>query len=305
MSLLREIYEDAMGTDVPLVAVLRKCKVLAFRLGYAPLASWVDLDLGGYPDDASLPEYRVFPVGAIGNFVGPGGASASEVPIGPEAIPDEIKDARDELFTAYVSQGIASIEDLVGSDDTSFRRPWPQAVLPHLHGRVLIEYFQCVQAWRSLPRGGMVGVLDAVRNKVLSFALEIEAIDPAAGDTEPGADPVVASEAIRSVAVNVFGDGNILAVGERARVQHVVLVAKGDWESLRLALVDVGLSTEDLMSLRGALATDGAGSEMLGPATQGWLATLKEKATAGLGAVAPEAIGAVVGGAILQYLGFA
>ncbi len=305
MSLLREIYEDAMGTEVPLVAVLRKCKVLAFRLDYAPLAAWVDLELGGYPDSASLPDYRVFPVDVLGDFVGPAGASASNIPIGPSAIPEALAQYRDDLFTANISQGIASIEDLVDTGGASVRLPWSQSVLPHIHGRVLIDLFQCIQAWRNLPRGAMVGVLDAVRNRALTFSLEIEALNPAAGDTEPGGRPLVAAEDVRTIAVNVFGHGNVLAVGDQARVQDVVTVSKGDWASLQSRLASVGLDAEALNALRTALADDAETTDSLGQETRGWLTRLKDGAAAGVVSVAPEVVGNVVGGAILQYLGIA
>jgi hypothetical protein len=57
MSLLREIQNDlsSSGSDVP--TVLRKCKILAARLGSNELASWVDFELNGYPESQPIPEY--------------------------------------------------------------------------------------------------------------------------------------------------------------------------------------------------------------------------------------------------------
>ena len=58
MSLLREIQNELARSGADVTAVLRKCKILAARLGSAEFAKWVDFHLGGYPEDQPIPEYR-------------------------------------------------------------------------------------------------------------------------------------------------------------------------------------------------------------------------------------------------------
>lgn len=48
MSLLREIQDAAISSDVELAVLLRKCKVLAARLGSNEFKSWVESELSGY-----------------------------------------------------------------------------------------------------------------------------------------------------------------------------------------------------------------------------------------------------------------
>lgn len=74
MSLLREIQQAAAATDpaVDLPSLLRKCKILANRLGNPEFKQWVDFELKGYPDLAKLPDYRVFSVCIHGDFTGEG-----------------------------------------------------------------------------------------------------------------------------------------------------------------------------------------------------------------------------------------
>ena len=48
MSLLREIQDAAISSDVELSVLLRKCKVLAARLGNQDFKEWIDNELSGY-----------------------------------------------------------------------------------------------------------------------------------------------------------------------------------------------------------------------------------------------------------------
>lgn len=47
-----------------------------------------------------------------------------------------------------------------------------------------------MQAWKVIPIGAVVGVLDAVRNRVLNFVLEIEAEEPSAGEASINSNPL-------------------------------------------------------------------------------------------------------------------
>ena len=64
MSLLREIQSAAVDANVDVTVVLRKCKVLAARLGNEDFKLWVENELNGYKSKDTLPEYRIFQVWA-------------------------------------------------------------------------------------------------------------------------------------------------------------------------------------------------------------------------------------------------
>ncbi len=76
MSLLRGIQEAAVDSKTDLADVLRKCKVLSFRLKSPELKAWIDDELNGYKTRESLPDYRVLRVMTLGHFVGSAGAEA-------------------------------------------------------------------------------------------------------------------------------------------------------------------------------------------------------------------------------------
>ena len=51
MTLLEDIQNSAVDSKSDLAALLRKCKLLAARLGSRPLEDWLLWESNGYPDD--------------------------------------------------------------------------------------------------------------------------------------------------------------------------------------------------------------------------------------------------------------
>ena len=81
MSLLREIQNDAVNSNVKISDLLRKCKILAVRLGSTEFQSWINKELNGYSSEDELPEYRIIEVNSKGNFAGAFGASLTNIDI--------------------------------------------------------------------------------------------------------------------------------------------------------------------------------------------------------------------------------
>jgi hypothetical protein len=54
MSLLREIQSELSRSGVDVIAVLRKCKILAARLSGPQFSQWVDWELEGYPKSETI-----------------------------------------------------------------------------------------------------------------------------------------------------------------------------------------------------------------------------------------------------------
>ena len=68
MSLLHEIQNLAVDSKTDVAMLLRKCKILAVRLGNTDFNRWIEKELNGYTDRAELPEYRKLKVQSLGNF---------------------------------------------------------------------------------------------------------------------------------------------------------------------------------------------------------------------------------------------
>jgi hypothetical protein len=62
MTLLEDIQSSAIDGKSDLATILRKCKLLAARLGSQPLEDWVLWESNGYPNGVTVPDYRIWPL---------------------------------------------------------------------------------------------------------------------------------------------------------------------------------------------------------------------------------------------------
>ena len=68
MKIVDEIIEMLSSEGSSLNDALFKTKVLLHRLGEKQLVEWVNLELQGYQDSETLPEYRKMPMTIMGNI---------------------------------------------------------------------------------------------------------------------------------------------------------------------------------------------------------------------------------------------
>jgi len=180
VSLLRDIQETAVGADSDVATLLRKCKILAARLGNAEFKQWVDKELNGYDDRASLPSYRILHVQSVGDFSGPFGRSLRNAPIPISCLPEEW---RDSVRYSYLMQPIGAYTSLIaGGNQANAQENW----LPELVARFGGDIYQdmnCLTARKIIPYNAIAALIDTIKTRVLSFCLEIEAVDPDVGET--------------------------------------------------------------------------------------------------------------------------
>jgi hypothetical protein len=80
MSLLRDIQDAAVDQSTNVTTLLRKCKILAARLGNEEFKRWIDNELNGYESVDELPEYRIIHTQSYGFFVSPFGLQGDNLP---------------------------------------------------------------------------------------------------------------------------------------------------------------------------------------------------------------------------------
>lgn len=112
MSLLTEIQAAATAPAHSTADLVRKCQILAFRLGHAPFKKWVNHELNGYPDEVTLPAYRgPFQADIKADTHGAFGAEVRNVQVPDYSIPEEVRDIAKEM-SFYQGVGVlASILD--------------------------------------------------------------------------------------------------------------------------------------------------------------------------------------------------
>lgn len=302
MSLLRDIQNACTDSSSDIASLLRKCKVLASRLKNEEFKAWVDNELNGYPDRTSVPLYRRFSTESHGNFSN-GYWTRNDAIIPPRLLPEHI---RDFASTCQLTQPISSYASVIGSEDrNSLAEHWPPDFVVAFGGKIY-EDMTCFGAWKIIPYGTLVGVVDTVKTRILSFVLEIEDVDPDAGEASPGEIPVSQDKVTHIFNTTINGNVQNVATGGTQISQSAVSnVSKGDFSSLEIFLRDAGVSEDALADLSDVLRADreSGTTNALGPSVQGWIARATKSIGSAGSKVATSAIGSVIGKAIALYLG--
>ncbi len=305
MSLLKEIQTDAVDANVDISVVLRKCKILAAKLGNEEFKLWVEHELNGYTSRDDLPKYRVFKTESHGNFQSIAW-KANDVPIPPSSIPEEY---REIVTTVYLMDAISYYHSLtMDKEKTSdvLSNPWP-ADLIRLVGSEIYQSMHCVNAWKVIPRGTIAALLDTVRNKVLSFVIEIEVEAPDAGEAPPSVKPI-ADERVSQV-FNTYIQGNItsLVAGSQITTQNIeITVVQNDLDSLKQYLASLGIGEPDLKELDQAIQEDAQSGvkDGLGSKVRAWFGKMISKSGSAAWNVATSAAAHILINALETYYGF-
>lgn len=279
MSLLREIQSDAIDKNVDISVVLRKCKVLAARLGNKNFKLWVERELNGYKSREDLPDYRVLNVESHGNFLGIAW-KATDIPIALSAIPEKY---RDIVKIVHFMDPISYYQSLITDSKKSgnnLSRPW-SADLIRIVGSDIYQNMNCTNAWGVIPYGSLVALVDVVRNKILNFVLEIEAEAPDAGEAPPNTKPI-ADKRVNQV-FNTYIQGNVdsLVAGSQTITHNIeITVIQNDLESLKQYLESIGIGEPDLKELDQAIQEDAESGVKgnLGDKVKAWLGKMVSKA---------------------------
>lgn len=289
MSLLREIQNDATSNDAPVTVLLRRCLILATRLQHQPLKEWTALEMNGYPANAVLPPYRPqVRCQVLGNFAGPFGSEARNMSLPESPIPEQL---RGRLFRVEIREGVAQIEALVASGESQFQMPWPADVVAAYQDDFM-EMLTLVGARQVVPATLFAGVLSGIRDRIVQFALEIEEVNPDAGEAAPGEAPIEEGRINQIFNQTFFGDNTALAVAGGGTV-HQTQAVQINTTAVREAADVFGISETAREELVLAIEEDGG---VAASKTAAWVERLKEGAIAvGSGVTTQTAVAALLG----------
>ena len=207
MSLLRDIQAAAIDEQSQVATLLRKCKVLAARLGSEEFSRWIDNELNGYADQDELPTYRVLNVRSYGHFISLV-QQMKNAPIPPSTLPEE---AHEHIQTSKIAMPISALANLsAGKED--LKEDWHPDLLRIVGGKIY-EDMNCVSAWKAIPRSVLIAILDTVRTRVLNFVLEIEKEYPGAGEAAINSNPVPEEKVSQVFNTYITGTVQNLAIG--------------------------------------------------------------------------------------------
>lgn len=245
MSLLHDIQNAATDKSVSVSTILRKAKILASRLKERNFDSWLEQELNGYPDDATVPSYRVARGVSHGLFALTFQRTATlEIPA--SVLPKEYRHWGESVsLRAPIATYSVFVEEPRSSGQITF--PWPTE-LARKFGTEAFSDAQCLNAWLCVDRSTFVGLLDTVRNRLLSFALAVESENPQAGEASIGSTPVEPGKVSQFFQTIIYGGSNNLANASHNFIQNSS-VPPGNFQILRGFLQSSGANSDEITEL--------------------------------------------------------
>jgi hypothetical protein len=303
-ALLDDIIKLAIDGNQPLPDILRKCLLLGHELKNVRLKAWANQELNGYQSGKDVPEYRIIPAQARGNFIGPFHSQYNGHIIPPAVLENEHRDFAERV---YLIQSVSAFEDVTkGAKQSqgSLVFDWPADMVVYYQEKLMQGGFICHSAWQEIPPSALVELLDTVRNRTLNMALEIK---DELGTSYTDLRQIKSKDAATSIQNIIFqntgGSANVAFDGSSidASTNTEIVINVGDKNKLAEILGKAGLSNTDVRSLTEAFKADG--EKQPGTKVGAWVKDNASKVVMG-----GVKIGAKIGGELLsawlkQYYG--
>jgi hypothetical protein len=302
MKLLEEIQSSAVDVNSDIGTLLRKCKLLAARLGSQPLEDWLIWESNGYPDDVPVPDYRIWPLEIRGHFAGALGSGLRNVTIPYACLPEEVR----EHYENYkCRQSIATIEAMLSKATGGTLYVGTSDLVVTL-GQNVYENMNCIQVWAQFGTSALVELLNSVRNLILDFALAIWKEAPNAGDLGNSPSTKLESARVNQIFNTIVygGSSNIVGTSNAFTISFNIEIK--DFSSLERVLRSKGVPQEDIAELRSAVDSEPSptAQDKFGPRVSAWIAKMVGKAAEGSWNISLGAAGNLLAQAISKYYGF-
>lgn len=158
--LIIEIQQGCLDDSISVESLLRRVKLAAAKLKLGDLAKWVDNELNGYQSE--VPTHRILQ----------GEPVAWDPHSGWTPIQVRDGDLSDLLSTAHLFQSIGSLRDLTSNNGEGL---YHIPIAPKLVSKInKAMNYPTARIAIGVPRGGIVGIIDFVRNQVLDWSIKME-----------------------------------------------------------------------------------------------------------------------------------
>ncbi|HGM5918327.1 TPA: hypothetical protein ACKP5X_000590 [Stenotrophomonas maltophilia] len=295
-----EIISILGSEHCSLVNALIKAQVLAYQIGQASLGEWVGWELSGYPDGAEVPVYRMLRLQPRA-VISDGFNRYPDFQLPTFHLDDDV---RNRVLNSRVAKGVTAIEAWKGVEAVA---NYPVEYAAFFEG-ALAEDISIERIWGKPETGAYEQILVQIRHRLLRYVMEIQETLPQGDDTtESESESDLMKDQRESVFKHVvFGDNTTIQLGNSNVATVTNTVTQGDVSSLIEHLRKSGVSDEDLMTLKAAVASDGdepKTSGKLGAAVGGWVHGLLGKALGGAWDISVSAAGSLLGNALSTYYG--
>jgi hypothetical protein len=304
MGLLAEIQNDALSDTVPVATLLRKVMVLAANMDSALLEDWVRHELHGYDGTVEVPTYRRFTM----NFKVNGANIRWQVTgqAAPQVLVNQIvKDDNFHIFECRQPIGTISPDEIKASKGTLHINLDNYVLL--MQGKLFEPSFSITRFWGEVSASQVLGIIDAVRSRVLDFVLKLKKSYPDAGEIDGlTTETPEVNQAVTQIYNTTINGDNVGAVGNNSGATISVTVNAGSIKDLRSTLAKEGINEADLIELEAAVTAEPSIGEdkRFGPKVTKWVGKMMGKAGAGAWAVSLGAAGSLLEKALLGYYGY-
>jgi len=149
-------------------------------------------------------------------------------------------------------------------------------------------------------------LVESVRNKILSFALEIEGENPDAGEAAINSEPIPDDKVTYIFNNNISGQVQNLAIWSTDITQEAEQNLYNDIEYLTQVLKNHDVSEEDISELKEAIEQDKketSEQDKIGSRVSSWRTNMLSKAASGAWNVSIEVASTVLSKALCSYYG--
>lgn len=302
MTLLEDIQSSAVDANSDLGTLLRKCKLLAARLGSKPLEDWLLWESNGYPENVSIPDYRIWSLEVKGHFAGPFGSGIRNAPIPTACLPEKVR----KSYQNYeCRQSIASIEAVLGEKDDGGTIHVSTGDLALILGQKVYRNQNCIQAWAEFSTNHLYELLNTVRNRVLDFALAVWKEEPTAGESGARPSAIMDSSRVTQIFNTTVYGGSANLVGTASHSTIEFHIEARNFATLERVLRENGVDEDDLKELKAAIESgeQPTASKGFGPKVSAWIAKMVKKAAEGSWGVGVGAAGTLLAQALSKYYG--
>ncbi|MGG8043798.1 hypothetical protein PGO05_10440 [Klebsiella aerogenes] len=302
MDQLQEIIQLLSSGDSGVTNALLKTKILLFSIGRKELATWVNHELNGYPDDAILPEYRIVTTRILADLNnGVRHYPAFPLPLGYLNDEDYLEATQSQIVLS-----ISQIETLVvnAEDHQNLQQPIPLDFAYIKYCKKIERGYELTRCYKEIALHNFVSILTQVRSRLLDFVLELT--DQLAGI--PGEKPM--TEKLKTIDTpslfrnSIFGNNTIINFGNENSFIVNNNTEKNDINALKQTLTENGIEQDDIHDLEIAIDNDGpiaSRNGEYGQSVSAWFAKMVNKAAQGTMSIGINVFTQIATAALKKY----
>ena len=291
--LVHELQRDAMDSSVSVTDLLRKALVVARKLSVVDIQDWISKELSGYGNSDKIPSYRVTH----------GEIKAWNPYNGLIPIIIQYHKMAEQLRERAIGQPIGEMESLINnpSKSSEFQVNFPAKIENELMAGMSVPLPPTLHVSHS----EIHGVLDAVRNTILEWALKLEEEGIVGEGLSFSKEEKI--KAGSNIDIRIENFQGILGDVKDSHVHQRLIVAikPNDFKGLSKYLESIGIEKEDILELEKVISDDPIpnSNKNFGKNISNWIGKMISKSATGSWNVSVGAAGGLLANALSKYFG--